>query len=384
MSRKKRSIPFLIYSESWVPAENKDIELLWRNGTITLIHEFDSDLVDLKRYFCPECGFFGKRTRREIDEDDEDELRKAYFSHKNPAKGEIRPKCILGEPYNPIEAELSGRLTRVREWLDDVPIDETPPDLDLNGEFSSLSIDHGSLQEPNARERKTVPRDVKSLQFIVDHIEEFLSKEIDLPGHNSIQRLFRDVLFHVSEANQVKDEQQYIFWGRVQEIYAVEDYVRIRFGYETHCLDIAVKEDIIERRNIPLDALREKTIAVAGIVRKSKVHTQKTENERGSRRPCYLVGIRKRGAFAIVKEDKLGYFRLPEVCIWVDPVSDEEPKDSGGLYSLSQGSVPSDDLMNAKPQKLEGSENDTSGFFESIKNLVGRLVTWVLNLLRRS
>ncbi|NJK51384.1 hypothetical protein HC931_27785 [Candidatus Gracilibacteria bacterium] len=321
-------IPFVYYHPTWQPSLNAPIWKLRSSGKLISIDQYEPDLGDKKRYFCPRCGYPCYRSPKYKPFDKSN--RSARFCHhplENHPPCNLRTDQAEGKRYvnqqSRSQAVESGCLTIISQWR------SRPNEEELNGKEASVysktvESDEGEIaSRPINRHigsHQQIPRAITSLDFIAKHIDEFLGQDIQLPSFNSPEP-FLDVFIHASQIDSsIAHNGEALYWGLVERVSFVNNYLCISFGYLNHCVYFGIPMQYASDRGWSLNNLKGRYIIIAGCLEKAK-KCQAVENTKPVPRSCWQVIASDWGAVGIISESLVSILPLPHPTTmqWLEP-----------------------------------------------------------------
>ncbi len=323
----KGKIPFVYYHPLWKPSVHSQMWKLRKEGKQTTIEQYDPDLGAKKCYFCPRCGYLCYRSPKIKNVSRSGD--RAFFSHwpdKNAPICKWRTAKAEGKRYltqeECLQAVEDGCLTIILQWQ------QRPSEEELLSKESSVyrgtveKADGLLAKDPIYRHtefQRLIPRKITTLQFIADHIDEFLGQDIRLPNSMSPEP-FLELFIHVSELQQEVRQDSALYWGRADRVSIIKGYICISFGYQEHCVYFGILQDNASERGWTVENLQGKYLVVAGQL-KPALKCQAMEDSKPIPRRCWQLIAKEWGAAGVVSERLVGILPHPTEVEWVEPTA---------------------------------------------------------------
>ena len=220
-------------------------------------------------------------------------------------------------------------------------------------------------------EHRSTPRQISTLQFIIDHLTEFYPHDIQLPEAEGPEQ-FCDIFVHASQSHIYRGRTtSAIFWGKVESdkaIALIDGYICIGFGYKTHCLYFILPEENLSAKGMSVDNLIGKYVAIAEKMIPSERFQELENNVQSSLfRPCSRVGNKSWGGFAIFNDEVLKFFMTPVEAEWIDPILYTEQDESFDLSS-EENLGESTNISEANSEEIHISDPQKDKIIQSVFN----------------
>ncbi|NJM68470.1 MAG: hypothetical protein HC851_23810 [Acaryochloris sp. RU_4_1] len=411
---------------------------LLEEGTPTSLEEYDWKIGDRKKYFCPRCGYPCRRHPRKRNRTKVGTLLDfRHFPKRKWRECRFRTKKSEGKKYltesQRRQAQEDGRLTVIEKWLSE-PNDREVDSLDnSSGQYRGVneSDDGSETDRPIGRYKYGIaqyPRVIETVQFICDYTDQFLYQDIQLPDRNANEHeIFTDVFIHASHIQTYHRRKSFLYWGRIERVCDVEGHLCICFGYQDHCLYLAIPHRFASRRGWTEQSILNRYVVAAGYLQPTPKFQAMEDSLDNLHRQCWKVVSDDWGAVGLIKEDLVRLLPHPDQIAWVEPpmailnseaklqepiepspardnAQDEEAeKDTsrtdGGGYRIRPGSIPAESVRDRpKSSSMEESLEEQKTLIEKIVEPIikfppvkfarkciselGRLLTWFYNLLK--
>jgi hypothetical protein len=334
----RKSFKYVYFHKTWIPSLEGSLEILLKKGTCTPIEDYDPEIGVNKKYFCPRCGYPCYRSPRDGKPTRNNQpVNFRHFPDEKFRPCNYRSNNSEGQKYidevKKYKAIQDGRLTIIDEWL--CKNDENSSGDDSSGQYSGVNEDENGLDTGRAigrytLEGKNIPRQISTLQFILDNFMEFYAQDIQLPDFSNPE-LFSDIFIHASQAHEyLGREQSAIFWGRVESnetITVINGFVCIAFGYDTHCLYFGFPEENLLNGRFTINDLPGRYVAISGKIILSNKRLQEAESNAhpNLNRTCRRVVNIAWGGFGVFQDEIVKFLPLPIDIHWKDPILPSNP-----------------------------------------------------------
>lgn len=307
MSKSKEpKIPYVYFHDTWSTSEGR-LPLPPRRATAVRIEEYQG--FHKRHIYCPKCGVPCYKSPQNSGHDRS--ARPAHFAHRPGYQDipcDLRTETGAGKRYE--DEQVQGRAVDSDDAVVITCWRDVADEAELTGkegvyrgvvEDQSAPADGGAINR-HVGEHLSLPQHSGSLFSIAAHLDEYMTRNIQLPGSPHPEPL-ADVLAPLHEINgEGHPIEEKIFWGRIIDAFAGNIYLFVNVMNDAgHYVSVQIPWRAAKARRMRADNVANRFILAHGSLQRDVGREVKLK--RPGRVSCWHVRVEHVGQVSLVPPD---------------------------------------------------------------------------------
>lgn len=304
---KEPKIPYVYFDAAW-STSGGPLSLPSQQAIAIRIEEYQG--CHRRHIYCPKCGVPCYKSPQNSGHDRSAKL--AHFAHRPGYQDipcDLRTETGAGKRYEYEQVQRraveSDEVVVISCWRD------VADEAELTGkegvyrdvvEDQSAPADGGTINR-HVGERLSLPQRSGSLFSIAAHLDEYMTRNIQLPGSPRPEPL-TDVLVPLHEINvEGHPAEAKIFWGRITDALAGNIYLFVNVVNDAgHYVSVQIPWRAAKARRMRANSLMNRFIIAHGNLRRDVGREAKLRKRPGGVN-CWHVRVERVGQVALIPPD---------------------------------------------------------------------------------